>query len=90
MRAPLHVINGFSDHIQEQLKISDPLGLLPDMSAIKRNGEHLNHLIDDILDYTRIKKGKMHLDISRFYLRTLFEDCKLTIDEILRQKNPSG
>lgn len=90
MRAPLHVINGFSDNISDQISRSDPRDLLTQIQAIKRNGEHLSYLVDDILDYTRIKKGKLNLDTSRFLLRNLLEDCGCIIEEIIRNKKKSS
>ena len=39
--------------------------------VIARQTEQLAHLVDDLLDVTRIEKGKIHLELSRIDLREL-------------------
>jgi signal transduction histidine kinase/CheY-like chemotaxis protein len=40
-------------------------------AVVRRQSEHLNRLVDDLLDVTRISRGKVELERSRFDLREI-------------------
>ena len=44
------------------------------VSTIKNSGDMLLHVINDILDYSKIESGKLDLEIMPFNLRDLMED----------------
>ncbi|WP_141731677.1 PAS domain-containing hybrid sensor histidine kinase/response regulator [Oligoflexus tunisiensis] len=62
MRTPLAVILGYSELALAE-KERDPTLAHP-LRAIKRNGEHLLQLIDDILDISRIETGQMVIALA--------------------------
>lgn len=62
MRTPLAVILGYSELALAE-KERDP-SLAHPLHAIKRNGEHLLQLIDDILDISRVEAGQMVISLA--------------------------
>jgi len=74
LRTPLNAILGFT-----QLLMTDPsLPLVTsqqrDMTEIKNAGEHLLHLIDDILDISKIEAGEISFDIRCVSLKKVVDD----------------
>ncbi|MGZ5076872.1 MAG: hybrid sensor histidine kinase/response regulator, partial [Methylobacter sp.] len=66
LRNPLTPINNAA-HILDMLKLQDPrLGWATDV--IKRQVTHLTHLVDDLLDVSRIVRGKISLKKERLDL----------------------
>ncbi len=62
LRTPINLIVGFSEMIMlapEAYGTDLPLVYRADMHAIYRNAKHLQNLINDILDISRIEAGRM-------------------------------
>jgi len=76
LRTPLNAIIGFSEIICEE--IMGPVGS-PQYSVyahdIRQSGEHLLSLINDLLDLSKIEAGELELDLERFDLGALIEEC---------------
>jgi len=76
LRSPLNAILGFSELIRD-------LHLGPDQAAkyaeyggyINQAGTHLLSLIDDILDLAKVEAGKLDLQLRRFDLNELLDEC---------------
>ncbi len=75
LRTPLNSIIGFSDSL-----LVGTLGEIENpthreyLSIIRDGGEHLLHLINDILDLSRIEAGKLTLEEEPSDLRAIFAD----------------
>lgn len=75
LRTPLNSIIGFSDSL-----LAGTLGRVEDpkhreyLQIIRTGGEHLLHLINDILDLSRIEAGKMTLEETEVDLKGVFTD----------------
>ncbi len=89
LRTPLNSIIGFADILEDR-----SLGSLNDKQAkavrhISDSGRHLLKLIDDILDFTVVESGEMTLQISRFSVGVLLEDCFFMIGKLVRERHLS-
>ena len=75
LRTPLNSILGFADLLERQRK--DPLSenQLKQVQAIKRSGEHLLQLINDILDLSKIEAGKTELELQPVVIHSLCSQC---------------
>ncbi|MBU2278739.1 MAG: response regulator [Gammaproteobacteria bacterium] len=82
IRTPITVIKGFTEQLL--LKIQGPDALL--MRRIQQNTEHLQRLVDDILDTAKIDEGKMRLDLQHFHLHTLISSVTDSIEALATQK----
>ncbi|QCU89790.1 ATP-binding protein [Thiomicrorhabdus sediminis] len=73
LRTPLNAIIGFS----QILEISDSLNKydLDNVNEIKKAGDHLLNLINDILDLSKIEAGKIDLSIEAVDLKGLTSEC---------------
>jgi signal transduction histidine kinase/DNA-binding response OmpR family regulator len=73
MRTPLNVILGFS----QQLRYTP---LLPQqqehLQAVNGAGEHLLHIVNDVLDLSKIEAGKLHIHHVTFSLKQLLKEVE--------------
>ena len=74
LRTPLNAISGYVDLLA--LEIRGPLveTQREDLRRIKKSGQHLLSLINDILNLARIESGQLELHIQDVSLATVFED----------------
>jgi signal transduction histidine kinase/CheY-like chemotaxis protein len=64
LRTPLNMIIGFSDVIIQNPQMYGgrlPAALLTDITAIRRNTQHLSNLVNDVLDLSQVEAGRMAL-----------------------------
>ena len=87
MKAPLHGILGFLEKLEFRFEEKNDKTAVNDIQIIKGNSEHLQMLISDILESTRLEKRKFTLMKERFSLKKLFKDCALILKTIIRNKN---
>lgn len=87
LRTPLNAIIGFSDMItslgMENLG-TERTGAY--VSDIKRSGEHLLSLINEILDLSRLKAGQVETKITPIDARSLLEEALSTVGPALTKK----
>jgi signal transduction histidine kinase/ActR/RegA family two-component response regulator len=76
MRTPLHGILGLARLLLDRLP--ERPGVLHEsrhqVELIERAGEHLLHIINDVLDFSRIEAGKLQIQHAAFDLRGLIDD----------------
>src|SRR5690606_37346398 len=73
IRTPLQSIVGFA----EQLKHSEKNNHAVD--AIYNSSEHLLHIVNEVLDYSRIESGRLSLVREPFYLKKVIHDVTSAI-----------
>jgi signal transduction histidine kinase/putative methionine-R-sulfoxide reductase with GAF domain len=74
LRTPLNSILGFSDVILEELDGPLTDTMRNDLQLIQKNGNHLLHLINDVLDIAKIEAGKMNLNPEKFKVQEILQD----------------
>ncbi|MDY0882839.1 ATP-binding protein [Dongia soli] len=87
LRTPLNAIIGFTDVMQTEL--FGPLGnarYREYTMDIKRSGQHLLALINDILDMSRIEAGKADFDMAIRKLNSIIESCVSMISATASEK----
>lgn len=71
IRTPLNAVIGMTHLLLD----NDPkISQIDDLNILKFSGENVLHIINDILDFTKIETGKMELEIFPFNLKTLASD----------------
>lgn len=72
LRTPLNTIIGFSDILQRDPAISG--SLQETLGIIKKSGDHLLGLINDVLDIAKIESGRIELELKPFDLGAMVLD----------------
>ncbi len=73
LRTPLNSIIGFTYRLQQKLPADASSRTVDSLKTIHRNGKHLLHLINDILDLSKIEAGKMTIAVEPIALQPLTE-----------------
>ncbi|TAN44265.1 MAG: hypothetical protein EPN22_07200 [Nitrospirae bacterium] len=73
LRTPLNSIIGFSQALAEGMAGPISESQKEHLNDIKESGAHLLHLINEILDLSKIEAGKVVLEPSEFELRNVIE-----------------
>jgi PAS domain S-box-containing protein len=73
IRTPLHGVLGYASLLREHTETEQGLSYL---DSIKKAGNTLLKLIDDILDLSKIEAGKMDLQIGHTDIRLLLDDIQ--------------
>jgi PAS domain S-box-containing protein len=84
LRNPLTPINNAA-HILDSLKLEDPR-LSWATGIIKRQVKHLTHLVDDLLDVSRIVRGKISLKKERIDLAEVIKGVVETARDFILDK----
>ncbi len=85
LRTPLNSILGFTDVITLGLDGPTTENMLNDLRLIKKNGEHLLSLINEVLDMAKIEAGKMSLVFEPFNLSELIDEVSQITIPLLRE-----
>jgi signal transduction histidine kinase len=86
LRTPLNSILGFADVILEELDGPLTPYMDNDLKLIRKNGQHLLHLINDVLDMAKIESGKLNLIIEKFNLHEIMEDVASITSSLAHEK----
>jgi len=71
LRTPMTAVLGFADMLAEQLKDPEHVNKI---RTIKRNGEYLLALLNDILDLSKIEAGKLEIEPKAFDVVKLVDE----------------
>ena len=87
LRTPLNSILGFTDVMLEGLDGPLTEYMDNDLRLIQKNGQHLLHLINDVLDMAKIESGRMNLHPEKFKVQDIFDDTNSLTLALANAKN---
>lgn len=82
LRTPLSAILGFADLLQTSPKETLSPRARESLERIKRNGEHLLSLINDILDLAKAEAGRLDVRFAPVNLAQLARACVAEVDSL--------
>jgi CheY-like chemotaxis protein/nitrogen-specific signal transduction histidine kinase len=85
LRSPINAILGWSQLIKPG--VSSDADIAEAMEVIQRNARAQAHLIDDLLDMSRVVSGKMRLDVQRVDLPALIDAALESVRPAAEVKN---
>ncbi len=83
LRTPLNAILGYSEMLREEARDSGQASTAEDLDRIYNSGKNLLHLINDILDLSKLEAGKIELHLESFSLEQLITEVKQTCQPLL-------
>ncbi len=72
LRTPLNAVLGFSELLTRDAEVSERQK--ESLDLIRRSGQHLLSLINDVLDMSKIEAGRLDLELAPTNLNDLLED----------------
>jgi signal transduction histidine kinase/DNA-binding response OmpR family regulator len=84
IRTPLQSIIGFAEQLKQSGKNQDEAA-----EAIHSSSEHLLHIVNEVLDYSRISSGNFTLEKERFRLLKLVKEVESAMRMQAEKKNLS-
>lgn len=78
LRTPLNAIIGITEMVQEDAELDGNDGYIEPLQRIGGAGKHLLHLINEVLDLSKIEAGKIDLHFEDFDVPDLIEDIAVT------------
>jgi signal transduction histidine kinase/DNA-binding response OmpR family regulator len=85
LRTPLNAIIGYSEMLEESAQEEGREESIPDLQKIHAAGRHLQSLIDDILDLSKIEAGKMELLLETFDVASMVHDVSTTVQSLVEK-----
>lgn len=83
LRTPLTAIGGWAETIESDL--SDTQTAKAGLDIIKKETKRLSHMVEELLDFSRIESGALKLQTELFDLRGELYDAVFTYHDMLRQ-----
>jgi signal transduction histidine kinase len=83
LRTPLNAIIGYSQMLKEDAQADGQPAAVEDLSKIESAGSHLLHLINEILDLSKIEAGRMQVAIEPFDVAALIKDVRVLIEPMV-------
>jgi signal transduction histidine kinase len=87
LRTPLNSILGFSDVIMNEMDGPLTEEMSNDVKLINKNGQHLLHLINDVLDMAKIEAGRMNLAPETFNLNEVLNEALSITSSLAPEKD---
>ncbi len=87
LRTPLNSILGFADVILEGLDGPLTPNMSSDLMLVQKNGQHLLHLINDVLDMAKIEAGRMNLSPEKVKVYDIIEEVTNITSTLASEKH---
>ncbi|MFL7869103.1 MAG: ATP-binding protein [Anaerolineales bacterium] len=89
LRTPLNSILGFADVMLMELDGPLTPNMDNDLKLIQKKGQHLLHLINDVLDMAKIESGRMNLIPENFRVHDMLEEVNSITSTLASERNIS-
>jgi len=86
LRTPMNAILGFTEMLLDGLYGDIPGELREPLADIQVNGRHLLHLINDVLDLSKIEAGRMDLALGEYSVREVVDVVHLSLRSLAAEK----
>ncbi len=86
LRSPLNSIIGFSELIESEYPKLDETTVKSYISSINLSSRHLLHLINDILDLSRLEAGKLELHYMNIPIRKFVDALAMSLQPQMMEK----
>ena len=83
LRTPLTAIIGYSELLEEEVMDRGYDGLTPDLEKIQTAGRHLLHLINGVLDLSKVEAGRLELHLATFDIIDLVNEVVITSQQMI-------
>lgn len=87
LRTPLNAIIGYSELLLDEAADSGDRHNQQDLEKIRNSAKHLNFLIDDMLDLSKIEAGKMDISTQELDIKTLIDDITASVEPLIERNN---
>ncbi len=87
LRTPLNSIIGYTDLLLQGLYGAINERQRDRLETVRRNGEHLLNIINDVLDLSKIEAGRMMLELSAVSLPGVIHECRAVLGPQAQRKN---
>jgi signal transduction histidine kinase/CheY-like chemotaxis protein len=85
LRTPLNAIIGYSEILLEDAADRGEAASVADLEKIQAAGKHLLHLINDILDLSKIEAGRMDVYLEQIPLVRLLDEVKTIVAPMMKK-----
>lgn len=85
IRTPMNAIMGFAELLSESDSLTESEKEFAD--TIYQRSQHLLHIINDIVDISKIEANLLTIHKNKFNLNHFLDELKSTFEQILQQKN---
>lgn len=85
LRTPLNAILGYSEIIMEDIKENNIENIEKDINKVHVAAGNLLHLIDDVLDLSKIESGKIELFVEEFSVSALLDEIEHTVSPLINK-----
>jgi len=87
LRTPLNAILGYTEIVSEDIAVNDFSNIESDIEKVHTAAGSLLHLIDEVLDLSKIESGKMELSVEEILLRDLLTEIERTITPLMNKNS---
>lgn len=87
LRTPLNAIIGYSELLQDEISENNHFQYENDLKQVHSAGLQLLHLVNSILDLSKIESGKMELELNRFQISELITKAVDAINPMFQKNN---
>lgn len=87
LRTPLNAIIGYSEMLEEDAILDNNQQSVLDLQRVQSSAHHLLHLINEVLDVSKIEAGKVEIHRENININLLLKDVVATVKHLAKNNN---